>query len=37
VDCPRNWTALVNDPIAPVEQKRLTLSFERGRPLGSNP
>jgi putative transposase len=37
VDRPRNWTALVNEPIAPIEQKRLMLSFERGRPLESDP
>jgi putative transposase len=37
IDRPRNWTALVNEPVGPVELKRLQLSFERGRPLGSDP
>jgi putative transposase len=37
IDRPRNWTALVNEPIQPTEQKRLQLSFQRGRPLGRDP
>ena len=36
IDRPRYWTTLVNEPLAPAEQKRLQLSFERGRPLGSD-
>ena len=36
IDRPRNWTTLVNEPVAPAEQKGLQLSFERGRPLGSD-
>jgi putative transposase len=35
LDRPRNWTALVNEPIRTADQDRLKASFERGRPLGS--
>jgi putative transposase len=35
VDRPRNWAALVNEPVRPAEQKRLEASLQRGRPLGS--
>ena len=37
IDRPRNWTALVNEPIDPAAGKRVEVSFERGRPLGSDP
>ncbi len=37
IDRPRNWTALVNEPMDPAAVKRVALSFERGRPLGSDP
>ena len=37
IDRPRNWTALVDEPIDPAAGKRVELSFERGRPLGSDP
>ncbi|MGD0463049.1 MAG: transposase [Tepidisphaeraceae bacterium] len=36
VDRPRNWPSLVNEPIASADKDRLKLSFERGRPLGSD-
>jgi hypothetical protein len=36
VERPRNWTALVNEPVPAVEQKRLEVSFQRGRPPGSD-
>ena len=36
LDRPRNWAALVNEPIRPAEQSRLKVSFERGRPLGTD-
>ena len=32
---PRDWTALVNRPLKPVELERVQESLERGRPLGS--
>jgi hypothetical protein len=34
---PRGWTALVNEPLAGENLSRVKLSFERGRPLGSDP
>ena len=37
VDRPRNWTALVNEPLAGDNLSRVKLSFERGRPLGNDP
>jgi hypothetical protein len=35
VDRPRNWTALVNEPVGAADQKKLEASFVRGRPLGT--
>ena len=37
IDRPRNWTALVNEPLPGDDLSRVQLSFERGRPLGSDP
>lgn len=37
IDRPRNWTALVNEPLPGDDLARVQLSFERGRPLGSDP
>jgi putative transposase len=37
IDRPRNWTALVNEPLAGDNLSRVKLSFERGRPLGNDP
>jgi putative transposase len=34
VDRPRNWTALVNEPLRPADREQVKASFERGRPLG---
>lgn len=34
VDRPRNWTALVNQPLTERELSRLKPSLERGRPFG---
>jgi putative transposase len=31
---PRNWTALVNEPLSQSDQGRVQVSFDRGRPLG---
>jgi len=36
-DRPRNWTALVNEPLAGDNLSRVNLSFDRGRPLGNDP
>jgi putative transposase len=36
VDRPRNWIALVNQQLEPPQQRRITTSMERGRPLGSD-
>jgi putative transposase len=36
LDRPRNWTALVNQPMADDRRQRVKLSIERGRPLGSD-
>jgi putative transposase len=36
IDRPRQWTALVNEPIAGEDLSRVKLSFARGRPLGSD-
>jgi putative transposase len=33
LDRPRNWTALVNQPMADEQRKRIKVSIERGRPL----
>ena len=33
---PRDWATLVNEPIRPAERSRLKVSFERGRPLGTD-
>ncbi len=33
---PRHWTALVNEPVGPADQRRLKESFDRGRPLGGD-
>jgi putative transposase len=35
MDRPRNWTALVNEPVAAEERERLKLSLMRGQPLGN--
>lgn len=32
---PRNWSALVNEPMSLSERERIKLSMERGRPLGT--
>jgi putative transposase len=34
IDRPRNWAALVNEPVVASERERLKRSFERGQPLG---
>lgn len=36
IDRPRSWTASVNEAIEPTTQKRMAISFERGRPLGGD-
>ena len=36
VERPRNWLALVNEPMAAADRKRIMESMERGRPLGSD-
>jgi putative transposase len=33
---PRNWPALVNEPLTGDNLSRVKLSFERGRPLGND-
>ena len=34
IDRPRNWRALVNEPVGEKERGQLKVSLERGRPLG---
>jgi putative transposase len=34
---PRNWMALVNEPLPPREAEQVATSITRGRPLGSEP
>jgi putative transposase len=36
LDRPRNWTALVNEPLRESERQRVKISLERGRPLGGD-